>query len=91
MHIFLSLKSLSCKILFTLITAQDMIIKGTLIANDIDIKGAISVEITVTGVFISLRSLIGILIVIAMRNGYNHDYNQQPSNASSTLISFPGQ
>ena len=44
-----------------------MIIKDTLIANDIDIKVAISVEIIVTGVFISLRSLIGILIVRAMK------------------------
>ena len=50
-----------------------MIIKGTLIAKDIDIKVAISVEITVTSVYyqfeitvsiISLRSLIGILIVL---------------------------
>ena len=35
----------------TLLTAQDMIIKGTLIAKDKDIKVAISVEITVTSVY----------------------------------------
>ena len=40
-----------------------MIIKGTLIAKDVDIKVAITVEITVTCVFFSLRILIGILIV----------------------------
>ena len=35
----------------TPLTAQDMIIKGTLIAKDKDIKVAISVEITVTSVY----------------------------------------
>ena len=46
---FLSHKSLSCKHLFD--TSQDMIIKGTLIAKDIDIKVAMLVEITVTSVY----------------------------------------
>ena len=39
-----------------------------LIAKDIDIKVAISVEITVTSFIISLRSLIGILIVKAVKS-----------------------
>ena len=39
------------KISLTLLTAQDMIIKGSLIANDIAIKVAISFEITVISVY----------------------------------------
>ena len=40
---FLSLRSDNINISLTCLTAQDMIIKGTLIAKDIDIKVAISV------------------------------------------------
>ena len=76
-----------------------MIIKGTLIANDIDIKVAISVEITVTGVFFyqfeisdwHINCQSNEICFLLLRNGYNYDYNQQPSNASSTLISYPRQ
>ena len=45
-----------------------MIIKGTLIAKDIDIKVAISVEITVISVYDQFESLIGILIVRAVKS-----------------------
>ena len=68
MDIFLSHKSLSCKLFLTLLTAQDMIIKGTLIAKDIDIKVAISVEISVTDVYCQFGLLIGILIVRAVKS-----------------------
>ena len=68
MDIFLSHKSLSCKLFLTLLTAQDMIIKGTLIAKDIDIKVAISVEISVTDVYYEFGLLIGILIVRAVKS-----------------------
>ena len=43
------------KISLTLLTAQDMIIKGSLIANDIAIKVAISFEITVISVYYKLE------------------------------------
>ena len=45
-----------------------MIIKGTLIAKDKDIKVAISVEISVTDVDYQFGSLIGILIVRAVKS-----------------------
>ena len=45
-----------------------MIIKGTLIAKDIDIKVAISVEISVTDVYYQFGLLIGILIVRAVKS-----------------------
>ena len=45
-----------------------MIIKGILIANVIDTKVAISVEISVTGACFQFASLIGILIVRAVKS-----------------------
>ena len=56
------------RISLTLFTAQDMIIKGTLVAKDIEIKVAISVEISRTGVYYQFGSLIGILIVRAVKS-----------------------
>ena len=44
-----------------------MIIKDTLIAKDIDIKVAMSVEISVTGDYYQFESRIGILIVRAVK------------------------
>ena len=72
-------KSLNLSILYT---AQGMIIDGTLIAKNIDIKVAIPVEISVTGVYYQFGSLIGILIVGTVKStsffNLRIDYNQQP-------------
>ena len=50
-----------------------MIIKGTLIAKDIDIKVAISVEISVTDVYYQFGSLIGILSTALAKHHANGD------------------
>ena len=65
----------------TLLTAQDMIIKGTLIAKNIDIKVAISVEITVTSVYYQFEITdwhINCLSIEVYFLSLRSDNNQQP-------------
>ena len=65
----------------TLLTAQDMIIKGTLIAKGIDIKVAMSVEITETSVYYQFEITDWHINCQSCKTYFlplRSDYNQQP-------------